>query len=162
MFPLISKREIQRRFMLHLDPVLLLAIGLLMLVSLALLYSATDGNWMRVLGQFINIIAAFAAMWIVANMPLHYLMRSAVPIYILGLALLVCVALFGEISHGARRWLNIGIATIQPSELMKIAVPLMMAWYFEKHEATLTLKNYFVAALLLLIPVALIARQPDL
>ena len=89
-------------------------------------------------------------------------MRTAVPIYLLGMVLLIGVALFGEISHGARRWLNLGVTTIQPSELMKIGVPLMMAWYFEKHEATLTLKNYFVAALLLLMPVALIARQPDL
>ena len=159
---LINKEELRRRFMQHLDPILLLAISLLMLVSLILLYSATDSNWLRVFTQFINMLVAFAALWIVANMPLHYLMRSAVPIYILGLALLVCVALFGDISHGARRWLNIGIATIQPSELMKIAVPLMMAWYFEKNEATLTLRNYFVAALLLLVPVALIARQPDL
>jgi rod shape determining protein RodA len=78
------------------------------------------------------------------------------------MVLLIGVAFFGEISHGARRWLNIGVATIQPSELMKIAVPLMMAWYFEKHEATLTLKNYVVAALLLLMPVGLIVRQPDL
>lgn len=160
--PVINKKELQRRFMAHMDPVLLLALGLLMLVSLVLLYSASDGNWLRVFGQFMNIFVAFAAMWLVANMPLHYLLRSAVPIYVLGMVLLVCVALFGEISHGARRWLNIGVATIQPSELMKIAVPLMMAWYFEKHEATLTLRNYFVAALLLVMPVALIARQPDL
>lgn len=157
-----NKKELQRRFMAHLDPVLLLALGLLLLVSLVLIYSASDGDWMRVSGQFVNILVAFAALWLVANMPLHYLIRSAVPIYIFGMVLLICVALFGEISHGARRWLNIGVATIQPSELMKIAVPLMMAWYFEKHEATLTLKNYFVAALLLLLPVALIARQPDL
>ncbi len=157
-----NRKELQRRFMAHLDPVLLLALGLLLLVSLVLIYSASDGDWMRVSGQFVNILVAFAALWLVANMPLHYLIRSAVPIYIFGMVLLICVALFGEISHGARRWLNIGVATIQPSELMKIAVPLMMAWYFEKHEATLTLKNYFVAALLLLLPVALIARQPDL
>jgi rod shape determining protein RodA len=159
---MLSKKELQRRFMAHLDPVLLLAVGLLLMVSLVLLFSASDGNWMRVLGQLVNILVAFTAMWVVANMPLHYLMRSAVPIYIVGLLLLVGVALFGEISHGARRWLNIGVATIQPSELMKIAVPLMMAWYFEKHEAALTLKNYFVAALLLVIPLGLIARQPDL
>jgi rod shape determining protein RodA len=159
---MLNKKELQRRFMAHLDPILLLAIGLLMLVSLVLLFSASDGNWMRVLGQFVNILVAFAAMWVVANMPLHYLMRSALPIYIVGLILLVCVALFGEISHGARRWLNIGVATIQPSELMKIAVPLMMAWYFEKHEATLKFRNYLVAALLLVVPLGLIARQPDL
>ncbi len=155
-------RQLKQRFMLHLDPVLLYGLGALMLVSLLVLYSATDGNWLRVLGQLGNMLVAFAALWIVANMPLHYLMRIAVPVYVLGLMLLTGVALFGEISHGARRWLNIGVATIQPSELMKIAVPLMMAWYFEKHEATLTWKNHFVAALLLLMPVALIVRQPDL
>ncbi len=155
-------RRIKQRFMLHLDPVLLYGLGALLFVSLVVLYSATDGSWLRVLGQLSNILVAFTALWIVANMPLHYLMRIALPMYVTGLLLLVCVALFGEISHGARRWLNIGVATIQPSELMKIAIPLMMAWYFEKHEATLTLKNYFVATILLLVPVALIVRQPDL
>jgi rod shape determining protein RodA len=159
---MITKKALQRIFMAHLDPILLAGVGMLMLASLIILYSATDGNWFRVFGQVVNIIVAFAALWMVANMPLHYLMRSAVPIYVFGMLLLIAVALFGEISHGARRWLNIGVATIQPSELMKVGVPLMMAWYFEKHEATLTLKNYFVAALLLLLPVALIARQPDL
>jgi rod shape determining protein RodA len=153
---------LKRRFVAHLDPVLTYALCGLMFVSLVLMYSASDGNWDRVLGQAVNIMVAFVALWVVANMPLHYLMRIAVPIFLIGMTLLVGVALFGEISHGARRWLNIGIATIQPSELMKIGVPLMMAWYFEKHEATLTLKNYFVAALLLAMPVVLILRQPDL
>jgi len=107
----------------------------------------------------VNILVAFVCMWLVANLPLHYLMRTAVPVYVFGMVLLIAVALFGEISHGARRWLNLGVMTIQPSELMKIGVPLMMAWYFERHEATLTLKNYFVATLLLLMPILLIARQ---
>ena len=154
--------RLKKRLVMHLDPVLLAALGLLLLAGLVVLYSATDGNWSRVLAQMANILVAFICLWLVANIPLHYLMRTALPMYVLGMALLVGVALFGDISHGARRWLNIGVATIQPSELMKIAVPLMMAWYFEKHEATLTLKNYFVAALLLLLPIALIARQPDL
>jgi rod shape determining protein RodA len=155
-------RRLWKRFIVHLDPVLMGGLGLLMLTSLLVLYSASDGSWLQVLKQFVNILAAFAALWVVANMPLHYLLRSAVPIYVLGMLLLVCVALFGEISHGARRWLNIGVATIQPSELMKIAVPLMMAWYFEKHETALTLRNYFIATILLVLPIALIARQPDL
>lgn len=154
--------QIKRRLMLHLDPILLMAICAMLILGMLVLYSATDGSWGRMFAQFVNIVVALTCMWLVANIPLHYLMRTALPMYALGMALLVCVALFGEISHGARRWLNIGVATIQPSELMKIAVPLMMAWYFEKHEATLTLKNYFVASLLLVLPVALIARQPDL
>ena len=154
--------QFQRRFMAHIDPLLMGALGALMLVSLILIYSASGSSLDRVLGQFINILVAFSALWIIANMPLHYLIRSAVPIYILGMVLLVAVALFGDIQNGARRWLNIGVATIQPSELMKLAVPLMMAWYFERHEATLALKNYLVAALLLAMPFLLILRQPDL
>ena len=155
-------RQLKIRFMLHLDPVLLAALGGFMFISMVLLYSASDGNWWRVLGQLGNIAVAFTAMWIVANMPLHWLMRIAVPMYVFGMLLLIAVALFGEISHGARRWLNIGFMNFQPSELMKIAVPLMMAWYFEKHEATLKLRNYFVAVILLVLPVVLILRQPDL
>jgi rod shape determining protein RodA len=157
LWPILKRRLIQ-----HIDPVLLLALGLMLTAGLIVLFSATDGSWTRVTAQAANIMVALVCMWLVANIPLHYLMRTALPMYSLGMVLLIAVALFGEISHGARRWLNIGVATIQPSELMKIAVPLMMAWYFEKNEATLTLKNYFIAALLLLLPIALIARQPDL
>ena len=155
--------QFKQRFMQYLDPVLLKALGVFALVSLVLLYSASDGNWLRVLAQFGNIVVAFVAMWVVANMPLHYLMRAAVPIYVLGMILLLLVMTpLGVNSHGATRWLNIGVATIQPSELMKVAVPLMMAWYFEKNEAVLTLKNFVVATILLLMPVGLIVRQPDL
>jgi rod shape determining protein RodA len=157
-----TRRQLWQRFIAHLDLPLLAGMALLMTASLLTLYSASDHNFDRVLAQGANILVAFCCLWIVANLPLHYLMRTAVPIYVVGMLLLIGVALFGEISHGARRWLNIGVATIQPSELMKIGVPLMMAWYFEKYEASLTLKNYFIAALLLLLPVGLIARQPDL
>ncbi len=157
-----TRRQLWRRITAHLDLPLLTGMGLLMTVSLLTLYSASDHSLERVMSQGMNILVALACMWVVANLPLHYLMRTAVPIYVAGMVLLIAVALFGEISHGARRWLNIGVATIQPSELMKIGVPLMMAWYFEKHEAALKMKNYIVAALLLLMPVALIAKQPDL
>ena len=154
--------QLQRRFTAHLDPLLMTGLAALMSISLVLIYSASGGSVDRVLGQLVNIVVAFGALWLVANMPLHYLIRSAVPIYMLGMILLLGVALFGEINNGARRWLNLGVATIQPSELMKIAVPLMMAWYFERHEATLALKNYVIAALILAVPFALILRQPDL
>ena len=157
-----TRRQLWQRFIAHLDRPLLLGVSLLLLTSVLVLYSADNASWNQPLNQIRNIVVAFAFMWLVANLPLHYLMRTAVPVYVLGMVLLIGVALFGEISHGARRWLNLGVMTIQPSELMKIGVPLMMAWYFEKNEATLTLKNYFVATLLLLLPVALIARQPDL
>ncbi|HEY0664714.1 MAG TPA: rod shape-determining protein RodA [Gallionella sp.] len=156
------KQRIWRLLTAHIDRPLMLGVSMLLMISLLVLYSADNASWGQPLKQMVNIAVALACMWIVANLPLHYLMRTAVPIYVLGMVLLIGVALFGEISHGARRWLNLGIITIQPSELMKIGVPLMMAWYFEKNEATLTLKNYLVAALLLFVPVALIARQPDL
>ncbi|MGC2047553.1 MAG: rod shape-determining protein RodA [Gallionella sp.] len=157
-----TRRQLWLRLIAHLDRPLLLGISLLLMTSLLVLYSADNASWDRPMRQMINMLVALTCMWLIANLPLHHLMRTAVPIYVLGMVLLVGVALFGEISHGARRWLNLGVANVQPSELMKIGVPLMMAWYFEKHEATLTLKNYFIAALLLLMPIALIARQPDL
>tara|TARA_B100000686_G_scaffold274035_1_gene291909 strand:+ start:3944 stop:4891 length:948 start_codon:yes stop_codon:yes gene_type:complete len=105
---------------------------------------------------------ALFIMWLVANIPLHHIVKFAFPIYVIGLILLIGVALFGEINNGARRWLDIGISRIQPSELMKIAVPLMMAWYFDKIGVTLRLHDYIIATILLLIPGVLILRQPDL
>jgi len=107
-------------------------------------------------------MVALGVMYIFANVPPHFLWRIALPLYVFDVLLLVCVALFGEIVNGARRWLYIGVTRIQPSELMKIAVPLMLAWYFDRYEATLKLKNYIIAALLLIVPIGLIVRQPDL
>jgi rod shape determining protein RodA len=86
----------------------------------------------------------------------------AVPLYILGMLLLIGVALFGDVSHGAKRWLNLGVTRIQPSELMRIAVPLMLAWYFARREASLRLTDYIIATILLALPVGLIVKQPDL
>ncbi len=157
MINLIWKRIVQ-----PFDPVLMIGLGLLSFTSLLVLYSASDGSLLMVGKQMLHILVALAVMWLVASVPLHYLLRSAVPVYVVVLLLLIAVALFGEVSHGARRWLNIGVTTIQPSEFMKFAVPLMMAWYFEKHEAALKLKNYFIATLLLAVPLYLISRQPDL
>ncbi len=146
----------------YVDNFLLGGVLLLMLIGLVVLYSATDANLSRVTNQAINMLVALTVMWLVANIPLQHIMRLAVPLYMIGLMLLIGVALFGEIQNGARRWLNIGVTRIQPSELMKLAVPLMMAWYFDKHEATLRLRDYAVATLLLLLPLLLILRQPDL
>ncbi|MEQ1814947.1 MAG: rod shape-determining protein RodA [Nitrosomonas sp.] len=146
----------------YMDSFLLIGILILMAVGLIVLYSATGANMSRVSNQIINMLVALVIMWLVANIPLQQIMRLALPMYIVGLALLIGVALFGEINNGARRWLNIGVTRIQPSELMKIAIPLMMAWYFDKHEITLRLKDYLGATILLMLPVLLILRQPDL
>jgi rod shape determining protein RodA len=146
----------------HVDGALLSAILLLMFTGLLVLLSASNGNFARTSGQLGNMLIALGVMWVFANIPPHFLQRLALPVFALGCALLIGVALFGEIVNGARRWLHVGVTRIQPSELMKIALPLMLAWYFNRHESSLKLRNYGFAALMLVAPVALIARQPDL
>lgn len=146
----------------HLDALLLGAVLALMATGLVVLFSASNGNFARVGNQFVNMLVALGVMWVFANIAPHYLMRLSLPVFLIGLALLIAVAFSGEVVNGARRWLNIGITRIQPSELMKIAVPLMMAWYFHRNEATLRIGNYIVAVVLLAVPLGLIARQPDL
>jgi rod shape determining protein RodA len=89
------------------------------------------------------------------------LLRFAVPIYTIGVALLIAVAVFGIVKKGSRRWLNIGMV-VQPSEIMKIAMPLMLAWYFQKREGMIRWPVFLIAGLLLAVPVGLIIRQPDL
>ena len=141
----------------------LMAIALCILtLGIVTLFSASNENPARISAQLANIGVAFAAMWVMSQIPPQTLMRFAPPIYLIGLILLVAVALFGDIRNGARRWLNLGITSIQPSEMMKIAMPLMLAWYFQKRESMLRVADYAVAALLLLVPTYLIARQPDL
>ncbi|MBE7527813.1 MAG: rod shape-determining protein RodA [Nitrosomonas sp.] len=149
-------------FTRYIDNFLLAGIFLLMLTGLIVLYSATGGNPGRVISQMINMVIALLVMWVVANVSLQRIMRLALPIYVLGMILLVAVALFGEVQNGARRWLNLGFAHIQPSELLKIAVPLMIAWYFDKVQITLRWRDYVVAVIILLLPVLFIMRQPDL
>ena len=155
-------RRFWRFFTLHIDGFLLSVLLATILFGLMLLYSASGENYDRVLTQSISLLVALVAMWAFANIPPQHLMRIAWPSYVLGLLLLLGVALFGEISYGARRWLHIGVTRIQPSELMKIAVPLMLAWYFEKRERSMGLADFVVAAILLLLPVMFIAKQPDL
>ena len=146
----------------RLDGPLMVTVIVLAALSMTVVFSASGGQTFdRSLGQLRNFAVALIAMWIVANIPPQTLMRLAVPIYIGGLILLVGVALFGEIRNGARRWLHIGII-IQPSEIMKIGVPLLLAWYFHRREEGLALKDYAVAGLMLMLPTALIMRQPDL
>lgn len=155
-------RRFARLFTAHIDGPLLGAVLLLMSTGLLVLYSASNAGWSRVSGQMVSMLVALTVMWIVANIPPHFLMRLVLPIFFVGMILLIAVALKGEVINGARRWLNIGVTRIQPSELMKIAVPLMLAWYFHRYEGTLRLRNFVVGAIILLVPVALIARQPDL
>jgi rod shape determining protein RodA len=157
-----SPRRLGARLAEGLDrPLLALALALA-LIGLAALYSASSDQPARVSAQLGNLALALAAMWVVARVPPQTLMRFALPAYAAGIALLVAVALFGDVVNGARRWLHVGVARFQPSEIMKLALPLMLAWYFHRNEATLRLRDFAAAGLLLAIPVLLIARQPDL
>ena len=133
-----------------------------LIVGLFVLYSASGQNLARVYGQGVNIIVALSFMWAAANIAPNQLERIALPLYTLGVLLLIAVALFGSVSHGARRWLSLGITQIQPSELMRIAMPMMLAWYFSKRESKPAMADFAIGGLLLLVPVALIIKQPDL
>lgn len=156
-----SPYQLLKRIFSGLDQPLLIITGLLVCVGLVTLYSATLDMQDKMYEQLRNIGFAFILMWLISRIPPQILMRIAVPIYTIGLGLLIAVAMFGLIRKGARRWLNIGIV-IQPSEIMKIAMPLMLAWYFQKKEGITKIRDYLFALLLLALPVALIARQPDL
>jgi rod shape determining protein RodA len=145
----------------HLDGILLTLVVLLLGVSLAVVTSASGQSPARISGHLINIGLALAVMVVVANVPPHLLAKVGPPLYVAGVVLLIGVALFGEIRNGARRWLNLGFA-FQPSELLKLALPLMLAWYFQRNEAVLRAKHFLVGAAMLLVPLLLIVRQPDL
>lgn len=151
-----------RPYFVSFDASLLAIVGCLGLIGLVTLYSAgLDFPW-RVTDQLRNFGVALALMFVVANVPPHVLMRLAVPIYLTGVALLVATELTGVIVKGAQRWLDVGVARIQPSEIMKLGVPLMLAWYFHKREGVLRPFDFAAAAVLALVPVALIIKQPDL
>ena len=155
-------RRIAWRLVEGIDSTLLLIILSLSMLGLAALFSASYDNPARVVNQVANLAVALTAMWIVAQVPPQTMMRFALPAYAIGLALLIAVALAGDVVNGARRWLHIGVTRFQPSEMMKLALPLMLAWYFHRNESSLRLGNFIVAGLLLAVPTALILRQPDL
>ncbi|MEO8040086.1 MAG: FtsW/RodA/SpoVE family cell cycle protein, partial [Betaproteobacteria bacterium] len=125
----------------HLDPFLGTVVVVLLSIGLVVLFSASGESFGRLGNQLANILVALCVMWVAANVAPQHLLRLAVPVYVVGLGLLICVALFGEVSNGARRWLHVGVTRIQPSEVMKIGVPLMLAWYFDRYEAILKFKD---------------------
>ena len=144
-----------------LDKTLGMIVLALVAISIVTFISATSGTHVKFIDQARNLIISIGLMLIVSRIPPKWLEKSAIWIYTIGIALLLAVAAFGLIKKGARRWVNVGIV-IQPSEIMKIAMPMMLAWYFQRREGVLKTWDYGVAALLLILPVALIGRQPDL
>ena len=118
-------------------------------VGLVTLFSAADQSVQRVTSQLLSFGFAIVLMWLFANIPPQTLARAAVPLYVVAVLMLIGVAMFGIVVNGSRRWLNFGVARFQPSELMKIALPLMLAWYFQKFEGRIGWIDFVIAAILI-------------
>lgn len=152
-----------QRALAALDWPLLALLVIMAALGMVTMHSAVGSTDWRFADQLRNFMIAFLVMWFVACLRPSFIMRTAPYFYAFGVALLLGVMFFGETSKGATRWLDIGVARIQPSEMMKIAVPLMLAWYFHRHAAnTMRVRDFLVAAVLLLVPAGLIIDQPDL
>ena len=143
------------------DGPLAFAVFMLACAGLLIMYSSGFDHGTRFEDHGRNMLIAAAIMFVVAQVPPQRLMLVAVPLYTVGVALLIAVAIFGITKKGAKRWVNVGVV-IQPSEIMKIAMPLMLAWWFQKREGQLKPLDFVVAAILLAVPVGLIMKQPDL
>jgi len=143
------------------DGPLAFAVFLLACAGMLTMYSSGWDHGTRFEDHARNMLIAAGIMFVVAQIPPQRLMALAVPLYTVGVALLIAVAVFGVTKKGAKRWLNVGV-TIQPSEVLKIAMPLMLAWWFQKREGQLRPLDFAVATILLAVPVALIIKQPDL
>lgn len=143
------------------DGLLAFAVFLLVCAGLLIMYSSGYDHGTRFADHGRNMLIAGFIMFVVAQIPPQRLMLLAVPLYVTGVTLLIGVALFGVTRKGARRWLNVGVV-IQPSEILKIAMPLMLAWWFQKREGQLRPLDFAAALGLLAVPVGLIMKQPDL
>lgn len=147
---------------LHLDGPLLLGLLTLCVASLFIVYSASGQNMDMVIRQAIRIGAALATLFVVAQLPPRFYERISPLIYGLGVLLLIAVLLIGEVGKGAQRWLDLGPVTIQPSEIMKLAMPLMIAWFINQRALPPRFLRILAALTLVLLPTLLIAKQPDL
>jgi rod shape determining protein RodA len=147
---------------LHLDLPLLAGLVLLCVCGLLILYSAGDGDLGLVQRQAIRMGIGMAAMVVLAQISPDHLRRWSPWLFGAGVAMLVAVLLTGEVGKGAQRWLDLGVVRFQPSELLKLAVPMMVAWYLAEKQLPPRLMRVLIAGLVILVPVLLIARQPDL
>ncbi len=143
------------------DGPLAFAVFLLACAGLLTMYSSGYDHGTRFFDHGRNMLIAGFLMFVIAQVPPQRIMSFAVPLYVVGVALLVAVAVFGITKKGAKRWVNVGVV-IQPSEMLKIGLPLMLAWWFQKREGQLRPLDFVVAGVLLAIPVGLILKQPDL
>ncbi len=147
---------------LHIDIPLMLGILTLLTIGLFVVYGAGGQDEAMAIRHAKRMGVALAVMFFVAQIPPLSYRKWAVPAFIVGLILLVSVLLFGHVRNGAKRWLDIGVTLIQPSEIMKLIVPIMIAWYVSQFNLPTKLKDIIIAFILVLIPTLLIAKQPDL
>ena len=147
---------------LHLDTFLLSCLLLLCGTGLIILYSATSHALRVVENQALHLLFAFSVMLIFAQISPASLQRSAPWLYLFGLIFLIIVLCIGHIGKGAQRWLNIGIMHFQPAEIMKLAIPLVLAWYYHKVHLPITVKSILIALPIIFFPALLTAKQPDL
>jgi rod shape determining protein RodA len=157
-----SLRQRLLSFARSLDPTLLAVLGALTVIGLITLYSAASDHPGNFGSQLRNFLLAGAIMLLFAGLSPRVLLRVAVPVYVVGLLSLVAVLVAGVSVKGAQRWLELGVTRVQPAEIMKLGVPLMLAWYFDRRAGTLRAMDFLLAFLLVLVPVGLIAKQPDL
>ena len=143
------------------DLPLLAVVLLLSALGMVTMYSVGYDHGSRFVDHGRNLLLAALLMFAVAQVPPQRLQAVAVPLFCIGVALLVATALWGITKKGATRWLNVGVV-IQPSEILKLAMPLMLAWWFQRREGQLRLLDFIIAGALLLLPVGLVAKQPDL
>lgn len=144
------------------DAWLFYAMLLIYIMSLFLLYSADGQNIRQLENKTLHTVLGFALLWFVARMKPQSLARFAPPMYLLGVVLLLGVHFVGVKVNGSTRWLDVGVARIQPSEIMKIGLPMMIAWFFQRYEGSLNWKHYLIALGLVAVPGVLILKQPDL
>ena len=148
--------------LLHLDIWLLIPVLLVISGGLFVLYSASDGSSATLMRQLRNFSIASVAMAVAAQISVDQYRRWAPALYLVGLALLVAVVFFGVGAKGAQRWLSLGFIRFQPSELMKLAMPLMVAWWYTKYGVPPRPIPLLGSLFLVLLPAACIVIQPDL
>ncbi len=147
---------------IHIDLPLLLGLLVLMSLGLFVVYSAGGQNIALVNRQIKSLCISLVIMLMVAQIPPNIYKKWAIPLFVMGVLMLVAVLLFGHVGKGAQRWLDLGFMKFQPSEIMKLIVPIMIAWYVSQYSLPAKLKHIVIAFLLMLIPTLLIVKQPDL
>ncbi|MEJ2060373.1 MAG: rod shape-determining protein RodA [Gammaproteobacteria bacterium] len=147
---------------LHLDSPLLITLLLLIGAGMFVLYSAGGQDMALMLRQGMRLLTALVVMFVMAQIHPHYLRLWTPWVFGVGLVLLVVVLMVGDVGKGAQRWLDLGIVRFQPAEIMKLAMPMMVAWYFAERPLPPRLGEVLIAVILVLVPMGLIAKQPDL